>query len=274
MPRLITEVEAQIATAESANGLPVLTPSATAIRLRWRRVVSSVVVALEWMFEQFQTEIQNIIATQKPHTLRWYRNQALRFQFGDALLDDVLLYDNAGQTDESIANKRIVKQAAATEVGGLVVLRVAKEVGGVLAPLMPLELIAFKAYVAELKDAGIQLEVFSYAADKLKVVLDVYYDPSVLSGTGERLDGLDSAPIQKAIALYLRNLEFNGVFVRTKMVDAVQTVTGVFAIEATSINVARFDSMNYESVNVIHAPFSGYYVLEDLTVNYIPYYNE
>jgi hypothetical protein len=232
------------------------------------------VVALEWVFEQFQTEIQNIIATQKPHTLRWYRNQALLFQFGDALLDDVLLYDNAGQTDESIANKRIVKQSAATEVGGLVVLRVAKEVGGVLAPLTPLELIAFKAYVAELKDAGIQLEVFSYAADKLKVVLDVYYDPSVLSAAGERLDGLDSTPIQKAIALYLRNLEFNGVFVRTKMVDAVQTVTGVFAIEPTSINVARFDSMNYESVNVIHAPFSGYYVLENLTVNYIPYYNE
>jgi hypothetical protein len=274
MPRLITEVEAQIAAAELANGLPPLTPSATAIRLRWRRVVASTVVALEWMFEQFQTEIQNIIATQKPHTLRWYRNQALLFQFGDALLDDVLTYDNAGQTDESITNKRIVKQAAATEVGGLVVLRVAKEIGGVLSPLMPLELIAFKAYVAELKDAGIQLEIFSYAADKLKVVLDVYYDPSVLSGTGERLDGLDSAPIQKAIALYLRNLEFNGVFVRTKMVDAVQTVTGVFAIEPTSINVARFDSMNYESVNVIHAPFSGYYVLEDLTVNYIPYYNE
>jgi hypothetical protein len=274
MPRKITDVEADIAAAESANGLRALTPSATAMRLRWRRVVASVFVALEWMFEQFKSEIQNIISTQKPHTLRWYRNQALLFQFGDALIDDVLIYDNAGQTDESIANKRIVKQAAATEVGGLVILRVAKEITGSLVPLTPLELIAFKAYVAELKDAGIQLEVFSYAADKLKVVLDVYYDPSVLSATGENLDGLDTTPIQKAIALYLRNLEFNGVFVRTLMVDAVQNVTGVFAIETTSIQVARFDSMNYENVNVIHAPFSGYYVLEDLTVNYIPYYNE
>jgi hypothetical protein len=273
--RTILEVEQEIIDAESLNGLPALnTPSATAVRRRWRRIIGSVVIALEWMYEQFKIEMLNILATQKPHTLRWYRKQALLFQFGDALMDDVLTYDNAGQTDESIATKRIIKQAAATEAGGLVILRVATEVGGVLSPLSAAQLIAFEAYVAELKDAGIQLEVFSYAADKLKVWVDVYYDPTVLNAFGERLDGTDTEPLIKAVEKYLRNLEFNGVFVRTQMVDALQSVTGVFAIEPTTIEVARFDSMAYQTVNVIHAPFAGYYILENLTVNYIPYLNE
>lgn len=272
--KTITDIERDIAEAELANGLPVLTPSATSVRLRWRRVVASSVVALAWMYEQFKIEMLNILASQKPHTLRWYRKQALLFQYGDALMDDVLVYDNAGFSEEIIEQKRIIKQAAATEAGGLVILRVAKEVAGVLVPLMPAELTAFKSYVAELKDAGIQLEVFSYSADKLKVELDVYYDPSVLNGIGERLDGTAATPIENAIGGYLRNLEFNGVFVRTRMVDAIQSVTGVFAIEPTGIEVARFDGETYQNVSVLHTPFSGYYILESLTVNYIPYQNE
>ena len=274
MSKTIIDIEREISEAELQNGLPLLTPSATSIRLRWRRVVASVYVSLVWMFEQFKIEILNILSIQKPHTLRWYRKQALLFQFGDALMDDVLAYDNAGLSDDALTSRRIIKQAAATESGGLVILRVAKEVNGMLAPLVPSELIAFKAYVAELKDAGIQLEVFSFAADKLQVWIDVYYDPTVLNAFGERLDGTDTEPLIHAVEAYLRNLEFNGVFIRTKMVDALQSVTGVFAIEPTDIKVARFDSLTYQDVNVIHAPFAGYYILEYLTVNYIPYLNE
>jgi hypothetical protein len=197
--------------------------------------------------------------------------RAKTFQYGDVLLDDLIEYQNGGATEDQIAQKQIIKQAAALEIAGILVLKVAKEVNGLLTPLNAQELIAFKSYMAEVKDAGIQVEVYSYQADRIRATIDVYYDPSVLSATGARLDGSDTEPMRKAFERYLKNLEFNGVFVRSKLEDYCQAVTGVFATQATLIETRRYDVSTYSAIDVLHQPFAGYYNVDTLTFNYIAY---
>lgn len=271
MARSIQEVINEIISAENTEGLaPLSTPSATAIRKLWRRIVASVIVTLEQMWDWFRAEITTIIEARRPHTTRWYRRMALVFQFGQSLPEDQIQYDNTGMTDSEVANKMIIKQAAAVERNNLLIVKVATEVNGVLVPLDSIQIAAFENYMNEVKDAGVPMVVQSYAPDLLKLEIDIYYDPSVMGHTGTLLDGTDDTPVQKAINTYLRNLEFNGVFIKTKLIDSIQQVQGVIAPECKSVTVARWDdASNFQGIEVFHEPYSGYYNLNDLTLNFI-----
>lgn len=274
MARSIETIRDEIVAAVQADATlgPLLTSaSAVAIWRRWCWAVAVAIWAVEVLFDNFKAEVQEIVDAQKPHSLRWYRQKALDYQHGGTLAEGEDTYDNTGLTDDQVAAQKIVRQAAATETGGLVTVKVAKETaGGALTELETGEMSAFTSFINEIKDAGVFVQTLSTAGDDLRLVLDVYFDPTVLAYTGARLDGTSDTPVEDAIRAFLRTLPFDGLFIPARLVDAVQAVEGVRTLVLRVCEAKRNDDATYSGVAVWYSPYAGYLKLPsgNLTINY------
>jgi hypothetical protein len=260
MARTIAEIQQQIITAKSSyNSLNLLnSPSRVAEWYTWTFIMATCLWTLEKLFDVHVTLVRDTLAKDKSHTLRWYQNKALFFQYGSALPDGDDVYNNSLLTATQIEEQQIIKQSAAVEDNGIVTVKVAKEVSGELEPLVLAEYNAFNSYMQELKDAGVTLQCISFAGDKLKLKLDILYDAQVLDVNGARLDGSNGTPVKNAIKTYLRNLPFNGVFRIDKLVDALQAVEGVIIPTVITAQAAKNDVNDYVFVNIQYQPYSGF----------------
>lgn len=274
MARTITEVQNQIISAfqADANLAAMDSGSATAIWRLVTRVVAASIVALEVLYDAFVVEVSDVISIQKPHTKRWYQAKCLDYQHGFDLVDGEDYYDNTGFEVDQIQDAKIIAQAAVEEVDGLLIIKVNTEQTGELVPLGTPEYNAFSAYIGEVKDAGVKVLIRSANADKFKMDWDVYYDPLIIGPDGSRLDGSAVEPIRDAIIAYLRNLPFNGIYVKAHHVDFIQALEGVFVPEVRGCLAARYDTSTFQSVDVSYNTFSGFlrfYDDADLVINYI-----
>lgn len=274
MARTIKEIQAEIIAAKEADatlaGLD--STSATAIWRLWTYIVAVAIFTLETIFDAHKAEVNDLIANSKPHTLRWYRQKAMDFQYGSNLVYGEDYYDNSALTEDEIIDQRIVSEAAATELDSFLRVKVMREVSGELEPVTNDQYQAIDFYFSEIKDAGVKLELISQNADKLILEMDVYYNPLVLNSNGNRIDGTSSAPVQDAIKKYLRNLLFNGEFVLASLVDYVQAVDGVDIPHVVKCQCAKFDNPSFTEVTVRYNPFAGVlrlYNPGDLTINFI-----
>lgn len=268
MARTIAEIQAAIVAAVQADTtLAGLTStSATALWRLLARVVASAIFAFEVINDTFRAALLAEVEALKPHTLRWYQEKALLFQYGSDLPEDSDNYDNSALDDATIAAQRIIAQAAATESNGTVTVKVAREVSGALAPLSRPQFRSLTSYLNEVKDAGVDLEPLSQDGDKLTVAATVYYDPLVLTSTGARIDGALAQPVQDAIKAYLRALPFNGVLIRSALFDVLQGVDGVYTPVLSSVQAGRFDAVSLGEVQVQYLPYAGYFKLSTLVI--------
>lgn len=275
MARTITEIQNEIIAAVQAdsNLSEVNSASSSAIWRLWTRVVASSIWLLEVLFDAHKTEVNENVARLKPHSARWYQNKALSFQYGIDLPEGSDEYDNTLLDEDEIEQQQIIAQAAVVESSSILIVKIAKEVTGELQKLDTDEYDAFSTYINEVKDAGVSIEVLSFDADSLKLEIDLYYDPLVLSSTGARLDGSGETPVQDAIKAFLRDLPFNGEFIKAKLVDALQELEGVFVPEIRSASAARFGNASYTGIDIRYQPYSGFFKFydeeNDLIINFI-----
>ncbi|NOS94529.1 MAG: nucleotidyltransferase [Cyclobacteriaceae bacterium] len=273
MARTIDEIQQSIITEVQADTTlaPVATStSKTALWRLWTRVVAIAAWTVEVLFDTLKAEVNELLAVLKPHTLKWYATKAKAFQYGYSLPDDTDLYDNTGLTETQISDSQIVKYVAVVEQTKNLRLKVAK-LATDLAPLSAPELTAFREYMARVKDAGVKLIIDSNVADKLKLNIEIYYDPLILNDAGQRIDGSDLQPVQNAINKYLQNLPFNGVFVLAYLVDELQKVDGVVIPNITQA-LSSYGLFSFTSINVKYQPDSGYLRFEnptDLVITWI-----
>jgi hypothetical protein len=288
--RTLTEIRDEIRSAFVANttlsalyGLNAALPfaaqfSAVSLEAAFCDVAALVSYTMEALFAAHTTEVETIIREQQPHTLRWYRNKALEFRLGQALITDTDKYSDAGLTPTAIAASRIVSHAAAieTEDGtGVPILRIktAKTIGTELGALVAAELAALTAYFAEVKDAGVKLVVASNDPDSYKATIDVYYNPLLLAQNGTLLSGGGAEPVRQTVARYLSNLPFNGEFTMMALTDALQNTQGVVVVQIQQ-SEARQGVLPYQNTGARFIPYAGYmkvYNTADLIINYIPY---
>lgn len=278
MARTIATIQAEIITAVQADTTmgPLLTStSATAIWRLWAYIVASAIWTLEVLFDTFKQEATDLVAALNPHTLRWYYQKALDYQHGGTLLPGSDEYDNTGLDADEIAAMKIIAQAAAVEDANTnaLVVKVAKDDGGELAPLDAGEVAAVTEYFQQIKDAGVKLQVRSVAGDLLRIEVDVYYDATILGEDGARLDGTGSTPVQDAVYAFLRSAPFDGEFVKAHLVDAMQAVPGVIVPDLKTCLARRDDDPSFANVAVFYQPFAGYLKIEDegedLVLNFI-----
>lgn len=224
-------------------------------------VVAASMWTLEVLFDTLITEITQLIDNLKPHTARWYANKAKLFQLGHNLLPDTDQYDNTGLTTEQIEASRIIAHSAVVPVQKRLVIKVAKDSGEDLAPLTIQELNAFSDYMFRVKDAGVQTEIISKEADRLRLRLHIFFNPLVLNSNGVRLDAASDTPVADAVRTFLKNLPFNGLFVQAFLTDALQRVEGVVV---PVIEKAEYKYNDQEGeIGPIYQPYAGYMRVSD-----------
>ena len=230
---------------------------------------------LEKLFDTHTQEVTDYIATMKPHTLRWYQEKAKAFLYGFNLIDGTDQFDTTGKGDDEIAKARVVKFAAVTESGATLYLKIAGEESGRPKKLDASQKAAFEAYLHEYKDAGVRVDVTSEQGDYLRLSLDVYYNPLLLTATGQsKSDG--TYPVEDAIKSYIEQLPFNGEYRNNALVDAIQQTTGVVMVQLHSA-AQSVDNVTYNPVAAFCTPFAGYFEYDRdgaktiQTINYIPY---
>lgn len=240
------------------------------------------IFSLEKLMDLFRSDVEERIASTRPHTKSWYREKALAFLFGFEL-GETDIYDTTGFTDDVVAAAKIVSNAAAikTVISGAGALRIkaVRTVANELQPLTAPQLIALSEYMNLVSDAGTTVLCTSGAADDLKLNLDIYYDALVLGADGSRLDGTDLEPVKTAIKDHLKSLKFNGSFVSTYLTDDLQKVSGVI-LPVIKEARSKFAAYTYTDtangvglINEVRVADAGYMKLDEtvLEINYIAF---
>lgn len=242
---------------------------------RWRLilwVVASCVHALDVVFDLALITFEKLAQNSRFGTLPWYVNQSLKYQHGDALV----FQNNEYQYATVNSALQIVKRAAAQENGNTVNLKVAKLVANLPVKLDPTEKTAFSAYIAKIKPAGINVNIISDDPDELRLFIKAYFDPLLLTNTGELISMPGVFPMEDAIKSYLQNLNFNfnGTLDLCELIDAVQSATGItsaFVISASS----RYGANPFTLFNDKYQANAGHMIIDSTnplssTITYHP----
>jgi len=230
----------------------------------WIMAVASWIV--EQMFISHNAEITSIVDTKRPHNLRWYASECKKYQRGHALVWNGEKYSYERDDPEA----RIIKYASANERLGNIILKVAKEVGGVKQPLSSAEKINFTAFWEQWKDAGCTLEIISKGPDLLKLDVTIIRDRMVLNSDNSLIADSSYFPIAAAIEKFGTALEFDGVLRLSKLTDAIQQADGVVDVKINQAWIKEEGGV-YNAIDLYAIAASGYFTIDnnDSTFTYI-----
>lgn len=262
MARSVADIHESILNAANEDGRLGLNNTSKFARYRlFTHIVAVAIWLLEKLFDAHTIEIRRIISQDKPHILQWYVAQAKAFRYGLELVEGVYLSDRL--LDEQL----IVSEASAVENNGNLIVKVAKRVGGQLVPLVDAEKTAFLGYLSQIKDAGVKASVWTFKGDKMRLNATIWINSMVLADSGSRLDGQNNTPVRTAIVQFVGSMPFNSMFFKQKIVDAIQAVEGVVTAELRSLEVCRYDALEYSTVDAYCVPMSGYFDQINLAIN-------
>ena len=265
LTEIYNELVAEKNTFTTLNGLqPAIDDSQTLLNdlsttskvAIWRLVFFVVAVGIwthENIFDLHKAEIEALAAEFIGGTVEWFQFECLKFQLGDTLqfINQKFSYPIIDET------KQIVDRCAIDEVAGQLRIKVAKLDPTLPVPLSTPELNAFKAYVDEIKFAGVNVFVTSGIADQVRLTMKVVYNPLALSATGEDIDNPGVFPVEDAITAHVSNLPFTGVLNLTSLTDSVHAVGGVVDPILLTID-AKFGALPYAAVVENYKADAGY----------------
>ena len=225
-------------------------------------VFAVAVWALEKLFDLHRADVD----------ARWYVSKAKAYMQGRKLVTDCDYYDTEGMTEQDIAAAKVVKYAVATESNTVVYIKVAREVDGNPAALTAGQLEGLTSYMNEIKDAGVSVQLRNEPADQMQIALLIYYDPTLLTidanGNGSQ-NGKD--PVRETTKRVIENLPFNGMFRKSDLMAALQALPCVEVADIKSVKVKPRNGAEWQTVEGYDRPYSGYYSIDALTVDYQPY---
>ncbi len=271
------EIVAEKESLSSLNGLQPATDNAvnllsnlsnTSSVAIWRLLAYIVAVAIwshEKLWDVFKSEVDAIVDAGIPGTAKWYQQQCLLYQNGDTMEYANYKYSYPS-IDESL---QIVKRASAQELGGNVLLKVAKEVDGVPERLSASEISGFTSYINKIKFAGTFCTIISSDADLLSVSMNVYYDPSIINSSGELIKDTSIKPVEDALETYIASLPWNGVIKISAIMDAVQGVAGVDDIVIDTVQAKASAATNWIEVEKDYTTVSGYVTISNYNITYV-----
>lgn len=267
----LTELNALQPNIDSSQTL--LTDLTSASRVAVWRLLFFVIAVCIWtnekLFDEHILWIENRASQLIVGTTKWYQTITLEFQYGDSLVmvGDVYQYPIITPANQ------IVKLASVNEVGGQVLVKVAKLSGLTRVPLTVPELASLQTYLNKRKFAGVIVNAISRNADLLKIHYKVYYDPLVLTPTGELISTPGVFPVEDAINNYCVGLKFDGVFVTTDLTDKIQQSEGVINPVFQTAEV-KYGSNPYTVMGDTYNPNAGYMAVDSAyplstTITYI-----
>lgn len=211
-------------------------------------VVAASIYSFETLLDIFMTDIANVFNSRINGTPAYYANAMLKWQYGDDLV--VNEEGTAFHYATEDTSKRIITHVSYQEYyseefrDNVLVLKVATGEGDSLTRLSDEELIAARAYLNQIKFAGVKCNVVSRMGDVLVPRVTVYYDGAI--SKEELYDNIDNALTQ-----FIVNMDFDSVIYAQKVIDAIQKaehVTDVFIDKDASVEqgifIAQYDDNN------------------------------
>lgn len=228
-------------------------------------IIAFVIYVLELLFVQHKKEVTEQLYNQKSGRLPWYRTMALKFQYGFDLLVDSDEFDNTDKTAEEIEASKIIKYAAVNEAEneGLIIVKIAGETDGKLAPIANEAQESVEDYFDEIKYAGSRVRVINYLPDQLNLTIQIQRNVLVLDENGSSKTS-GSKPVEEALQEFMKELPFDGELRLQDLVDKLQLAEGVeiaTVLQASSSWIdAETDNYGVATViNVKRIPESGYF---------------
>ncbi len=187
-------------------------------------VTAAAIYSFETLLDVFTTDIAKTFTQRINGTSAYYANAMLKWQYGDDLIinDEGTAFHYA--TEDT--TKRLITHVSYQEYyneefkDNILILKVASGEGRSLSQLSDEELIAARAYLNQIKFAGVKCNVVSRRGDVLVPRVTVYYDGAI---TKEELyDNIDTALID-----FIVNMKFDSLVYSQKIIDAIQKVEHV-----------------------------------------------
>lgn len=225
-------------------------------------IVACAMWVLENLFDQHRHDVEQRIEAIISHRPKWYRDKVLGFMKDKTLVPDTDHYDTSGMNDGDIEAARVVKYAAASENAdaSILTIKVAGEVGGVRQPLDADTEIQLLAYIGEIKDAGVRVNLVNQTADVFHCEVYVYYDAMLLPETVE-------TQCRETIRNYIENLPFNGEYSNMALVDELQKIEGVRIVEMSGATTEVDGESTPTDIDARFTPAAGYFSAGNITVN-------
>lgn len=225
-------------------------------------IVACAMWVLENLFDQHRRDVEQRIEAIIPHRPKWYRDKVLGFMKDKPLVPDTDHYDTEGMSDGDIETARVVKYAAASENAdaSILTIKVAGEAGGVRQPLDADTEIQLLAYIGEIKDAGVRVNLVNQTADVFHCEVDVYYDAMLLPETVE-------TQCRETIRNYIENLPFNGEYSNMALVDELQKIEGVCIVEMSGATTEVDGESTPTDIDARFTPAAGYFSAGNITIN-------
>jgi hypothetical protein len=234
-------------------------------------------------------EIDEKIANQKVPNERWYREQALRFQYGFEL--DPVSYigeflptyeDGNGNTiiatEQEIEESKIIKYASVTtntSTTGVKIISM-KIAGENMDEIISDEkALAFKTYIERIQATGDHIVVVNFLPDILLLKYKICFDPLILHSDGMSIITAEY-PVKIAIQNFLRNLPFNGELSVESLENVIQEVSGVTDLQKLEVSSKWIEpGVGYglfQPIEISRIPKSGRFKIEDWSgIEYINY---
>lgn len=225
-------------------------------------VVACAVWVLENLLDLHKQEVNTRIEEILPHRPKWYRDKVLAFLKDMPLISDTDRYDTDGMSEDEIAAARFVKHAVAMENrdASILTIKVAGEAGGKRCRLDDDTESQLAAYIGEIKDAGVRINLVNIAPDIFNCEIDIYYNPMLLPENIEQ-------SCRDAIQKYIENLPFNGEYTNMELVDTLQKVEGVKIPEFKSATTAANGESTLSAIDARCVPAAGYFVPNNIVLN-------
>lgn len=225
-------------------------------------IVACAIWVLENLFDRHRHDVEQRIESIIPHRPKWYRDKVLGFMKDKTLVPDTDHYNTSGMNDGDIEAARVVKYAAASENAdaSILTIKVAGETGGVRQPLDADTEIQLLAYIGEIKDAGVRVNLVNQTADVFHCEVDVYYDAMLLPETVE-------TQCRETIRNYIENLPFNGEYSNMALVDELQKIEGVRIVEMSGATTEVDGESTPTDIDARFTPAAGYFSAGNITVN-------
>lgn len=217
---------------------------------------------VESLFDEHRREVNSCIEEILPHRPKWYRDKVLGFMKNKVLIADTDRYDTEGMSEDDIAAAKVVKHAVAVENAdaSILTIKIAGENSGVREPLDAETETQLAAYIAEIKDAGVRINLVNIDADTFDCEVDIYYDPMLLP---EEVEGA----CRETVRTYIENLPFNGEYTNMALVNELQKVEGVKIVELRGATTSASGETVVVPINARHVPVAGYFKAGTITIN-------
>lgn len=208
-------------------------------------VTSAAIYSFETLLDVFMTDISTVFNSRINGTPAYYANAMLKWQFGDELvINDEGTSFSYAQEDTT---KRVISHVSYQEVyseeykDDVLILKVATGEADSLSRLTDEELISARAYLNQIKFAGVKCNVISRKGDVLVPRVTVYYDGAV--SKEELYDAIDQSLIQ-----FVNDMQFDSLLYAQKVIDAIQKTEHVTDVwinpEASALQgifIAQYD---------------------------------